>query len=167
MFGLNFVFFAHTMNIAEIGFNPTLNQILISLAELAYVPFAFFFVNNIKRKLTSIIALLAMCIFSIITYFIIVPPNCELCSQVYFQMTFILLTRFLVMGQYSLSIINFNEAYPVSILAIAAGWLGTLSTVGATLSYIIFSDVSQVGINPFLLSGILFLMLGASYIWIP
>ena len=111
--------------------------------------------------------MLGSCIFSLITYLIVVPPNCEHCSQVFLQMGFIMMTRFLIMGQFTMGMINCNEAYPVSILAIAVGWEGALSSIGNALSFIIFSDVSQIGVNPFLLSALIFFLLFMTFIWIP
>ena len=55
----------------------------------------------------------------------------------------------------------------MSIRAIAVGFEGGICSFGNAFSFLIFSDVSQAGLNPFLLSGILFFMLMLTFIWLP
>ena len=70
-----------------------------------------------------------------------------------------MIARFFILFQFTLGMINFTEFYPVCIRSIAIGCQTMLSSVGDALSTIVFSDVSQIGINPFLLSSVLFLVL--------
>ena len=63
--------------------------------------------------------------------------------------------------RYMLIFLSCSEFYPVSIRSVSLGTMGTIWCFGSGLSIILFTDVEQIGINPFLLVGILsFVMVG-------
>ena len=68
---------------------------------------------------------------------------------------------------YSIMVVNQNEFFPVSIRSVAQGTFGCLAALGNGLAYLLFTDTSQWGLNPFLLVGLLFMLAGIIYIWIP
>ena len=68
---------------------------------------------------------------------------------------------------YSIMVVNQNEFFPVSIRSVAQGTTGLMVALGNGLAYLLFTDTSEWGFNPFLLIGLLFMSIGIIYIWIP
>ena len=60
-----------------------------------------------------------------------------------------------------------SEFYPVSIRSVALGSAGAIGSIGNIMSLILFTDVGEFGVNPFLLVIIIFGIMAFSYIWIP
>ena len=78
-----------------------------------------------------------------------------------------LLTRFLFHAQYCIYLVGLVEFYPVMIRSVACGFMGLLGSLGMALTQILFVDLGELGINPFLLRGIIFSMLLVIYFWVP
>ena len=75
-FIINLIFYAHSMKIGEVGFNSTLNQLLLSVTELISILILVAISPFIRRKLSGLGAASLGVILSLITTFTIVPPNC-------------------------------------------------------------------------------------------
>ena len=69
-----------------------------------------------------------------------------------------MIVRILIGFHFAILLINENEFYPVSVRSVAMGVAGMLVGIGYGISYLIFTDSDELGINPFLLLAILFMI---------
>ena len=125
-FLISIAYFAQSMNIDKIGFNPTLNQLLMNIAELLHVPILLLTVSIVRRQISGFVTMSVCCFLSLATYFLLVPSNCELCLEVYIQMGLILVARLFLLYQYTIGIMNFESFYPLSIHSVALGLHGVI-----------------------------------------
>ena len=90
------VFMSYSVIIDKIGFNPALNQTLLTVSDLLGIVFSFFMVHLIKRKTSGIVIYLLSAILSLITFFIHIPSNCESCGLVFLQIGLVMTVRILI-----------------------------------------------------------------------
>ena len=92
----------------KIGFNPALNQILITISDLVGIALSFSLVHFVKRKTSGIIVYLFCAGLSLITYFIKIPSNCENCGLIFLQMGLVMMTCIFL--EFQMGILFVNQA---------------------------------------------------------
>ena len=92
-FLMSIVYFSHSSIIAAIGFNPTLNQFLMNISELACLPLILFVFSSCARKVNLLLFVFLGTAFSLTSVFVKVPANCENCVAVLVQVGLAMLTR--------------------------------------------------------------------------
>ena len=163
----NMVYFAHSSIISAMGFNPTLNQVLMSIAQFLSLPLILFVFSRLSRKKSIIWFAFLGAAFSLISVFVKVPPACESCTAVFVEMGLAMLTRFCIISSLSLIYIMMGEFYPASISELAIGILGLVSSSGSFLGVIIFTSTQELAINPFLLIGSMLFCVGLALLKAP
>ena len=107
-------------------------------------------------------------LLSFITVAIKVPPNCEdSCQEVFWQVGLTVMTHFVFHAQYCIYLIGQVEFYPVMARSVGIGSISLIGALGTVLTQILFVDSEELGINPFLLRGIIFSLSGIVYFWMP
>ena len=82
-------------------------------------------------------------------------------------MILLLITRFFFVFQISLFNISGAELYPVTVRSIAFGIGGLLGAIGTLLSQIVFIGAQEIGVSPFLILMVIFVIMIGSYINLP
>ena len=78
-----------------------------------------------------------------------------------------MIVRILIGFQFAILLINENEFYPVSVRSVAMGVSGMIVGIGYGFCYLLFTDTDEIGVNPFLLMAIFFMIKAIAYIWVP
>ena len=114
---LDMLYMAHSVIVDEIGFNPSLNQVLMSSSETLSIVLLIVLVPFIRRirvgQLMSIVGGLSS--FALI--WIQVPSNCEECSLKLIQIGLVMIARFCIIFQFGLFFVALSEFYPASVKA--------------------------------------------------
>ena len=82
-------------------------------------------------------------------------------------MILVLIFRFIIQLQFSILMINLSEFYPVSIRSTGIGFHGIFGCLGFSLSLLLFTDVEEFAINPFILISVISLIIAILYFWVP
>ena len=164
---MNVVYFSHSSIVGEIGFNPTLNQFLMNMAELACLPLILFVYSKFPRKGSSILLVLLGTTCSLISIFIEVPANCEECTAVFMQMGLAMISRFCIISSFSLNYMMIGEFYPTSISELAIGTLGLICAFGNLVGVVLFTDANEFSFSPYLLITLPMLVVGVALLMAP
>ena len=159
-FLMNVVYFSHSSIVAEIGFNPTLNQFLMSISELSCLPLILFVYSKVARKVSSILLVLLGTVCSLVSIFIKVPANCEDCVTVFVQVGLAMVARFCIISSFALNNMMIAEFYPTSISKLAVGIMSLNCVLGTLVSVILFTDSNEFSFSPYLLITLLMLAIG-------
>lgn len=165
--GIDLIFYADSAMIDKIGFNPTLNQTLINVAGLVGLLLIIAVVGYTPRRLSGMVNFGLAALFNFINCLVIVPTNCEDCSQVFWQMGFVMLARVLISFQFSMFYVNQAEFYPVSIRTMGLGISGLFGTLALGISQIIIVGSGETGFNPFLFISMVALVTAILYCFAP
>ena len=168
-FGLlmNVVYFSHSSIVAEIGFNPTLNQFLMNVSELACLPLILFLYSRLARKAGSIVFISLAAALSLASTFIRVPANCEECGAVFLQMGLAMLTRSSLISCISLNEMMLGEFYPTSINELATGTFGLGLRPWQLGGRGLVHRLERVQHQPYLLITLLLLTIGLALLFAP
>jgi hypothetical protein len=98
---LTVLFYGPVLIIEQIGFNPLLNQGIISFSEFITYPISFLIITKIVRKNSGIIAFIICGLTTGILIFIKIPTDCNLCSVQYIQLSLICFFRFILCSWYT------------------------------------------------------------------
>lgn len=82
-------------------------------------------------------------------------------------MILLLITRFFFVFQISLFNLSGAELYPVTVRSIAFGIGGLLGAIGTLLSQIVFIGAQELGVSPFLILMVIFIIMIGSYVFLP
>ena len=94
---MSLVYFSHSLIVAGIGFNPTLNQFLMNMSELACLPLILFVYTKFPMKGSSILLMLLGTTCSLISIFTKVPANCLDCAAVFVKMGLTMILHHLIL----------------------------------------------------------------------
>ena len=166
-FLLVIIYYAHSAITDEIGLNPSLNLILMSSVEILASIALNFLVIYIPRKTTGAIVALMGVVFSFVVILLKVPGNCEGCSEAVLQIVLIMAARFCLRFDFTLYYVCESEYYPASVKSVGFATSALCGSFGVVVSLIMMAYVRQLGVNPFLVLGILFILLLLNYKWIP
>ena len=155
---IDLVGFSHSVITDEIGLNPTLNLILMSGAEIVALTTLNLIVPYIERRLASIVMALAGLTISLVLLLVKVPSNCEGCSLAVLQIGLVLIARFSIAFMTGLYFVAQSEFYPTSVKGVGVGAAAFAGNLGIVLAQIVLTDAKQLGINPFLIIGVCYLM---------
>lgn len=161
------IYLAYSTMIDVIGFNPTTNQMLITSVEFVAFPLLIVLSNNVPRRSSALILFSISAVICLILLVLKVPSNCNNCYQVYLQMILLLITRFFFVFQISLFNLSGAELYPVTVRSIAFGIGGLLGAIGTLLSQIVFIGAQELGVSPFLILMVIFIIMIGSYVFLP
>ena len=161
------LYFGHTIIIGEFGFNPTLNQTLLSISELISLIILGFTIEKLRRKTSGIIMNLGGIVTALILVFMKVPVNCERCTEVFLQVIFIMIQRFCLAFQISLFFVSQSEFYPTSIKSAGVSTIALMGGCGSALAQVVMGWIKETKISPFAIMGICFLLMLGTNGWIP
>ena len=93
MFLLDTSFISYSVIIDKIGFNPAINQSLITVADILGVLLSSIFIRGVKRQGSGLI-IFGMCtLLSLCSYVLYIPSDCDDCWRIYLQMGIVMLVR--------------------------------------------------------------------------
>ena len=161
---IGIIYYAYSTAEDNYGFNPQLNQFLIGFSELMALPFSTAFAPTLPRKSAGLAFFLCSGLLSVGVWLVEVPSNCEYCPRVFWQMGLVMVSRFTFILGYSLFMLLLNESYPVSVKSIALFMNGIVISGSFVVAQILFTFDRVMGVHPFLLLALFYLMIVVMYI---
>lgn len=140
-FFVDMIYYAHNAITDEIGINPTINLILMSVAEILSAIVLNLLVNFIPQKATGIIVASMGVTFSFIVILLKVPSNCEGCSQAVLQIGLIMAARFCLRFDFALYYVCESEFYPSSVKSIGFATSALCGSFGDVISLIFMAYI--------------------------
>ena len=161
------LYFSHTVITDSIGLNPSLNLILMSGTQVLSFVLLNWIIPCIRRRFTSRIMALFGLIISVILLLVKIPSNCEGCSLAVVQIGLIMMARFCIGFMLGLFFVSQSQFYPASVKGAGVGAATFMGLMGSVFSQIVLTDAKQLGINPFLIIAVVFLLASIGYQWMP
>ena len=167
VFCLDLLEYSHGTITDQIGLNATLNLVLMNGAQMLGLLTLHLAVHCIKRRSTSVIMASMGVTISLILLLVKVPSNCEECALAVLQILLIMAAKFCIGFMFGLFFVVQSEFFPISVKgsAISAGIFAGL--LGTIFSQNVLTDAKEIGINPFLIIGVIFLLAVIAYQWMP
>ena len=164
---IDLLYMAHSVIVDEIGFSPSLNQVLMSSSEILSVLLLTVVIPFIRRSRAGQLLGVVGVLSSFALMWIQVPSNCEQCPLKTIQLGLVMVARFCIIFQYSVLLVVLSEFYPTSVKAMGVAIVATFGLIGTIISEVLLTATREMGINPFLVIGIAFGCVIVAYRWTP
>ena len=131
---MDLLYMAHSVIVDEIGFNPSLNQVLMSGSEIVSAILAIIVIPFIRRKRAGQFFGVVGVLSSLALIWIQVPSNCEECPLKMIQVGLVMVARFSIIFQFSVLLVALGEFYPTSVKAIGIAVTAIFGMIGIIIS---------------------------------
>ena len=124
-------------------------------------------VDCIRRKSTSrLMAFIGLAV-SLMLLLVRIPSDCEQCSLAVLQIGLVMVARFCIGFMFGLFFVTQSEFFPGSVKAAGVSSGTFAGLLGTVVSQVALTDAKQLGINPFLIIGVIFVLALVGYEWMP
>ena len=133
--------------IDDLGLNPFLSQVVISISEIISYPICFFFITRTPRIKSGYIFFGLSAIFTGILVFVTPPDYCNGCIEGFIEIILVFCSRFCICYYFSIFFLYVTEIFPLRARGLGFGIASAFGAVASASAQFIFSEMEERGIN--------------------
>jgi hypothetical protein len=146
--GIQTIYYSTTLNLGDLGFNKTVNQVIFGVSEFFGYIGAEFVVHKLKRKTASYYGLgIASAMCFVLGILLIFQDNDNKATLAWFEAVGLVINRFVLCGFWSIFYVFVAELFPTQVRSLGYGFTSVTGMIGSSLSPYITTISSSIHVN--------------------